>query len=60
MLVPGAIGDDELALLRIEKAVGDIDGDALLALGGKAIDQQGEIDLLPLGADFLGIGSGNR
>src|SRR5690606_823859 len=37
---------DELALVGGEEAVGDVDGDALLALGGEAIDQQREIDAL--------------
>jgi hypothetical protein len=53
---PGAIGDDELALFGSEEAIGDVDGDALLALGGKAVDQQGEVDLLPLRADLLRVG----
>ena len=53
LLMPRAIGDDELALLGGEEAVGDVDRDALLALGGQAIDQQGEVDLLPLRADPL-------
>ena len=38
-----------------KKAVGDVDGDALLALGGQAVDQQGEVDLLPLRAHFLAV-----
>ena len=49
--MPGAIGDDELAPLGGEEAIGDIDGDALLALGGEAIDQQRKIDLGALRAD---------
>jgi hypothetical protein len=36
-------GEDEAALADVEKAVGDVDGDALLALGGKAVDQEGHI-----------------
>ncbi len=55
LLVAGGIGDDELALLGREKAVGDVDGDALFALGGESIDQQREVDFLPLRADALGI-----
>ena len=53
---PGRVGDDELALLGREEAVGDVDGDALLALGGEAVDQQREVDLLPLRADPLAVG----
>jgi hypothetical protein len=34
LLVAGRVGDDELALLGREEAVGDIYGDALFALGG--------------------------
>ena len=52
----GRVGDDELALVGGEEAVGDVDGDALLALGGQAVDQQGEVDLAALGADLLGVG----
>ena len=39
-----------------EEPVGDIDGDALLALGLKAVDQQGEVDLLALGAVAFRVG----
>ncbi len=42
----GGVGDDELALLRGEKAVGDVDGDALLALGLEAVDEEREIDVV--------------
>jgi hypothetical protein len=55
LLVAGRIGDDELALLGGEKAVGDVDGDALLALGGEAVDEQREVDLLALGAPLLRV-----
>ena len=50
------VGHDELALFGGEEAVGDIDGDALLALGGQTVDQEGEVDLVPLGANPLGVG----
>jgi hypothetical protein len=53
LFVPRAVGDDELALFGVEEAVGDIDGDALFALCRQAIDQQGKVDLLPLGANLL-------
>ena len=46
--MPRRVGDDELALLAREEAVGDVDRDALLALGAKAVDQQREIDRLAL------------
>ena len=51
-----AVRDDELALLGVEKTVGDVDGDALFALGGEAINQQRKIDFLPLRADLLAVG----
>ena len=51
LLVPGRVGDDELAPLGGEEAVGDVDGDALLALGRQPVDQQREIELLALGAE---------
>ena len=34
------VGDDELALVGREVAVGDVDGDALLALGLEAVGEQ--------------------
>ena len=60
LLVAGRIGDDEFALFGGEEAVGHVDGDALLAFGGEAIDQQGEVDVLALGADLLGVGFERR
>ena len=55
LLVARRVGDDELALLGREEAVGDVDGDALLALGGEAVDQQREIDPLALRAVALAV-----
>ena len=45
LLVARRIGDDELALLAREEAIGDVDRDALLALGREAVDEQREVDL---------------
>ena len=56
LFVAGRVGDDELALFGGEEAIGDVDRDALFALGGEAIDQQGEVDLLPLRAHLLAVG----
>ena len=50
LLVPGRIGDDEGAARGREKAIGDVDGDALLALGLEPVDQQREIDIVAGGA----------
>ena len=44
--VPGGVGDDELALGRGEVAVGDVDGDALLALGPQAVGEQRQVGVL--------------
>ena len=45
LLMAGGIADDELAGFGVEVAVGHVDGDALLALGGQAIGQQGQVGL---------------
>ncbi len=44
--VAGGVGDDELAPRRVEVAVGDVDRDALLALGAQAVGEQREVDVL--------------
>ena len=44
LLVARRVGDDELAPRRGEVAIGDVDGDALLALGAQAVGEQREID----------------
>ena len=44
--VAGAVGDDEVAGRRREVAVGDVDRDALLALGAQAVGEQGEVDVV--------------
>ena len=43
--VAGSVGHDELAARRGEKAVGDVDGDLLLALGAEAVGEQSQIAL---------------
>ncbi len=43
--VPGRIGEDELAPRGGEVAIGDVDGDALLALSLEAVGEEREIDL---------------
>ena len=42
---PGVSAMMNLRLRRGEIAIGDVDGDALFALGAQAVGQQGEIDL---------------
>ncbi len=55
LFVPRRVGDDELALVGREEAVGHVDRDALLAFRGKAIDQQGEVEFAALRSDFLRV-----
>ena len=43
--VPRAVGDDELPVRRRRVAVGDVDRDALLALGPQAVGDEGQVDL---------------
>jgi hypothetical protein len=56
LLVARRVGHDELAPLGGEEAVGHIDRDALLALGGQAIDEQGEVQRLALRAPLARVG----
>jgi hypothetical protein len=44
--VARGVGDDERTLRCREVAVGNIDRDALLALGAQAVGEQGEVDVL--------------
>jgi hypothetical protein len=54
--VAGRVGHDELARRRGEVAVGDVDRDALLALGRQAVEQQRVVELAVLRAGALGVG----
>ncbi len=53
--VPRGVRDDELAPRGGEVAVGDVDRDALLALGAEAVSQQREVGVVvaPVAADLL-------
>jgi hypothetical protein len=53
--VARGIGNDETPPLRGEEAVGDVDGNALLALRLQAIDQQREIEIAAGGAGHLAL-----
>src|SRR5476649_268323 len=55
LLMAGRVGDDELALVGGEEAVGDVDGDALFALGLQPVDQKSEVDVAAGRAVFLGV-----
>jgi hypothetical protein len=46
LLVARRVGDDVLAAAGAEVAIGDVDGDALLALGLQAVGQQRQVDRL--------------
>jgi hypothetical protein len=48
LLMARGIGNDEFALGGGEIAVGHVDGDALLALGLQAVDQQSQVDIVAL------------
>ncbi len=49
----GRVGDNEFALFGREIAIGDINRNALLALGGETIHQQGEVNIIALRAMCL-------
>ena len=50
LFVAGGVGDHEGAARRVEEAVGDVDGDALFALGLESVHQQRKIDIVAGGA----------
>ena len=52
LLMAWRVGDDEGAAGRGKIPVGDVDGDALLALRRQPVDQQGEVPRLTVGAEF--------
>ena len=53
LLMAGRVGDDERAPLGREKPVGDVDGDALLALVFEPVEQQRQVDVVSGGAEPL-------
>ena len=60
LLVARAVGDDELAGRRLEVAIRHVDGDALLALGLQAVDQQGQVRHFAGGAPAAAVGGDRR
>jgi hypothetical protein len=48
LLVARRVGDNEATPWGREIAVGDVDGDALLALGAEAVEQKRIVDVLSL------------
>ena len=55
LLVAGRVGDDEAAAVGGEEAVGDVDGDALLALGLEAVHEEGVVGVLAGGAELAAV-----
>ena len=55
LLVPGAIGNDELSLGRGKVAVRHVDRDSLLALGLESVGQQCWIEVATGSTEFLGV-----
>ncbi len=55
LLVAGRVGEDEAPARSLEIAVGEVDGDALLALGGEPVDQQRVVDLAARRAVFAAV-----
>ena len=49
--VPGRVGEDELAARRLEIAVGDVNGDPLLALGLESVGEEREVDRVAVAGD---------
>ena len=56
LFVSGRVGNDELALVGGKKTIGDINRNSLLALRGKAIDQESEVEVAALSADAFALG----
>lgn len=55
LLVSRRVRDDEAAPGRLEAAVGDVDGDALLALVAQTVDQERQVRLVAPGSPAPGI-----
>ena len=51
----GRVGDDVLARVGGKEPVRDVDRDALLALGGEAVEKQREVEVVTLRADAARI-----
>ena len=60
LLVSRGVGDDELPAIGREVAVRDVDRDALLPLGGEAVEQQREVEVVALGAEPPGLALESR
>jgi hypothetical protein len=58
--VAGRVGHDERAPRRGEVAVRDVDRDALLALGGEAVEEQGEVEVAAAGPRAPRVGLERR
>src|SRR5581483_8310482 len=56
LLVARRVRDDVLARVGREEAVRDVDRDPLLALGGEAVEEEREVELLALRPEPLRVG----
>ena len=52
----GRVGDNKFPLFGGEKTISNIDCNALFALGGQPVNQQGEINVFALRAHFAAVG----
>ena len=55
LFMAGRVGNNELALVGGKETIGDINRDALFALGGEAVNEEGEVNVLALRADAFGV-----
>ena len=60
LLVARRVGNDELALVGGEKAIGNIDGDALLPFGGETVEEERVVEIAALRAHLFRIGFERR
>jgi hypothetical protein len=56
LLVTGGVGHDELAAVRREEPIGDVDGDALHPFRHQPIDHEGEVEVATARPQLPGIG----
>src|SRR5690606_5398765 len=60
LFMPRRIGDDEFPLVGGEEAIGDVDGDTLLALRLQPVEEEGVVNIAILRADALALGGQRR
>ena len=60
LLVAWRVRDNELAAVGRKESIGDIDGDALLALRSQSIEEQGVVEFIATRADLARVGFEGR